>query len=119
MSTWITWKKSHTRGNHSFLNKYYRIINNSIKLIKSYIIASNKFSVLIKNNKNIEGPISPIHVIKRLTDKTDHLLTIKESAKWPLIIPNNEFIIYGTAANDRALDDTLKFFDRYVGSLSC
>ena len=84
-------------------------------MIKSYIIASNKFSVLIKNNKNIEGPISPIHVIKRLTDKTDHLLII---AKWPPNIPNNEFIIYGTAANDRALDDT-KFFDRYVGSLSC
>ena len=29
--------------------------------------------------------MSPMHVIKRLTDNTDHLLTTNESAKWPLL----------------------------------
>jgi hypothetical protein len=45
------------------------------------MIANNKFSIFIKINKNIPGPTKPIVVIKRLTDNTDHLLTISESAK--------------------------------------
>ncbi len=45
------------------------------------MIAITTLSTVINISKNIEGPISPIEVIKRLTDNTVQLPLIRESAK--------------------------------------
>ncbi len=44
-------------------------------------MAMTTLSTVMKISKNIEGPIRPIEVIRRLTERTVQLLLIKESAK--------------------------------------
>lgn len=51
-----------------------------------YPIARTKLSTLINISNNIPGPIRPISVMARLTDRTVQLFTTNESAKCPATI---------------------------------
>ena len=58
------------------LDKFLKILNGSV----AHITASAKLLTALKNRRNIPGARSPRHVIRRRTESTVHLCSIKASA---------------------------------------